>query len=325
MPNANCLFSNINRYNRYKSNTKEKESNSIKNNSKSKQSVKQKNNRSFVIKNNNKKESDLNKMPTNSTISKIKKSDNQSIYNLKVERKNPFHARIKSLKINNKDNDSIYNYLSKTDRSESQEKDKINNHKNEINNIYNKFDNNNCTDISTSKKNNDNKTKYLFEDIEDSTKNTKIIEPKILNIDNNYNNNSNNNSNNSNNNNDNKILILQKNKNIKKDDTHYKKIKIISHKNKNRVLIYSKNNNIKSNFSPNSQVKIDRNDSQKEEKNKKIISNIVQKIKEKIHSIQSTIEDNYSTVRNNSNIDTFFKPSKKDMYHKINSSKNKIS
>ena len=90
MPNANYLFSNINRYNRYKSDTKEKESNSIKNNSKSKQSVKQKNNRSFVIKNNNKKESDLNKMPTNSTISKIKKSDNQSIYNLKVERKNHF-------------------------------------------------------------------------------------------------------------------------------------------------------------------------------------------------------------------------------------------
>ena len=321
-PNPNCLLSNNNNNNLY---TKSKEPNRTKANSKTKKSVKQRNNRSFILKPKNKKDNnDLNiKILTHRSISKNPNPDKyKSNINLKNERKNPFHARIKSFKINYDKNNLYKN--SKTERNYSKEKNIINNfnikkNKNKFDDYNNRNLNHNHNENLTSKKAMINKTNNYLDDIEDSTKNTKIMEQKLLNLDN-FNNDNNDNDNN----NDNKLLILQNNKNNQKIEINKIEKKInIYHGNKNSVLINSKKNKLKNNFSLNIQ-KNDLNNSKKEEKDKKNISNMVQKIKDKIHSIQTTMEDNYNTARNTSNIDISFITNKK-LINKENNPSQKIA
>ena len=327
LPNGNCFLSYHNK--KFSSYQISEKMNRSKNNSRSNNYSSMNvtsENKSFVIKPKHKKlfSNDLNsKMLSRKTLSKNKKRkpNNNKIKTLfKFERKNPFHTRIKSLHINYKYNNSIYK-INKTSISNS-----INRNKNKnSNNILAEKKKINVIKKIKDEKNNKNsilqKTNSAFEDIEDkSTINTKILEQKNFNLEN-YNL-------------DNKLLILEnKNKryltnnqiNLKKKgndsilkDKDFKDF----NRNKNRVILKSKIDIIKRNIlSSNSyergKIKIDispelKNDlnnsynSKKEERNKKLITNIVKKIKDKIHVIQMSMENNNIT-RNNSTIDDSFK------------------
>ena len=297
-------------------------------------------NRSFVIKPKHKKlfSGDLNRqMISRKTLSKNKKANNNKIKTIfKFERKNPFHNRIKSLHINYKYNNSIYK-INKThinnsinrNRNRNKNSNTIVAEKSKINVIKkNKDENNNKNSVLQ-------KTNSAFEDNEDnSTINTKILEQKYVNLDN-YNL-------------DNKLLILEdKNKrfltnneiNIKKKgndyiikDNNFKNF----NRNKNRVILKSKIDLIKKNILANNshekgKIKIDisseiKNDlnnsynSKQEERNKKLITNIVKQIKDKIHIIQMAMENNNIT-RNNSIIDNSFKKEKNSISSSLNSIK----
>ena len=298
---------NINSY------SNSKKSNRAKTNSKPNKSERKANNNSFILRRKNHNDlDDINiKMITHKTISKDKKLENsQPRHYLKVERKNPFHARIRSLQINYKDKNNLYsihNY-NKTDVSNYKDKKIILNSKNKINNINQKYyGENNYNDYSSNKnkiivmkKNNS-----LLEDNE-STKYTKLSEPKSLNYENNNNNFG-----------DNKLLIIdKKNKNIKYNDIIEKKklkhsvlknenIKSNCNRNKNRVIIKTKFDNLKKINSTNRDEE-NRDNSpllKTEEKNNISASNIVQKIKEKIHLLKTAMEDNYNSARSKANKD----------------------
>ena len=347
LPNGNCILSYHNKkLSSYQISEKlNKSKNKSRSNNHSNMNVTSAN-RSFVIKPKHKKlfSCELNRqMLSRKTLSKNKKTNNNKIKTIfKFERKNPFHTRIKSLHMNYKHNNSIY---------------KIN--KNQINNSINKNKNKNRisnTIVAEKKKinvikkikdENNNKNSVLqrtnsaFEDNEDnSTINTKILEQKCVNFDN-YNP-------------DNKLLILEdKNKrfltnneiNLKKKGNDYilkdkdsKDLKDFKdfNRNKNRVILKSKIDKIKKNILSNNshgkgKIKIEispenKNDlnnsynSKKEERNRKLITNIVKKIKDKIHIIQMAMENNNIT-RNNSTIDDSFKKEKNSVSSSLNSLK----
>ena len=297
---------NINSYSNPKKPNREKT------NSKSNKSGRKANNNSFILKRKNHNDfDDINiKIITHKTISKDKKLENsQPKHYLKVERKNPFHARIRSLQINYKDKKNLYNIhnYNKTDLNNYKDKKIILNSKNKINNINQKYyGENNYNDYSSNKnkiivmkKNNS-----LLEDNE-STKNTKLSEQKSLYYD----------TNNNYNFCDNKLLILdKKNKNLKYNDIIEKKkskhnvlknenIKI--NRNKNRVIIKTKFDNLKKITSNNKEEENKDNSPllKTEEKNNISALNIVQKIKEKIHLLKTAMGDNYNSARNKTNKD----------------------
>ena len=321
MPNSNCILSYINK--NIQSIQYPKKSNLTKTNSKPKKSVKTSNNKSFILR--RKKFNllgDLNiKMITHKTNSKTKMpSTHQSKNFLKIDRKNPYHARIRSFQINYKDKNNLYNN-NKIDRSNFIEKTTILIKKNKIIDITQKSDEgNNCNDYSVNKNLTMKKTNSLFEDNE-STKNTKILEQKLLNYDNFTC--------------DNKLLILNKNnKTIENSKINERKLlkncvlknekskNTSFNKNKNRVILKSKLDNLRKNYST-SREHTNRNNSDilKIGGKKKLTSNIVQRIKDKIHLIKTTIEDNYNSARNKSNIDISFNHNNK--YIRLNSNKNK--
>ena len=297
-------------------------------------------NRSFIIKPKHKKlfSGDLNsKIFSRKTLSKNKKANNNKIKTIfKFERKNPFHTRIKSLHMNYKYYNSIYK-INKTQINSSINKSKNRNsntiivEKNRIN-VIKKIKDENYNKNSVLQR-----TNSAFEDNEDnSTKNTKILEQKYVNFDN-YNL-------------DNKLLILEdRNKRFltnneinlkKKGNDNILKDKDFKdfNRNKNRVILKSKIDIIKKNILSNNshengKLKIDfspeiQNDlnnsynSKKEERNKKLITNIVKKIKDKIHVIQMAMENNNIT-RNNSIIDDSFKREKNSISSSLNSLKTK--
>ena len=294
------------------SNQNPKRTNRTKTNSKNKNSVKKSNNKSFILRRKNNKEiDDINiKLYAHNSLSKTKKTSKYPSKNfLKIERKNPFHARIRSLQINYKDKNYLYcnNIIIKTDRSNHKEKGNSIN-KNKINSFIQKFDEeNNMNEFGINKNMVMKKTNSLLEDNE-STKNTKTIEQKLLNYDN-YSSC------------ENKLLILGKNnKNLKdKEINDNKKLKnsvlkngnnkSCSNRNKNKVSTKSKNDTVK---------KICTTSRERDNKNREnspliqseekpiLASNIVQKIKDKIHLIKTTIEDNYNSARHKSNMDNSF-------------------
>ena len=298
---------NINSY------SNSKKSNRAKTNSKPNKSERKPNNNSFVLRRKNHNDfDDINiKMITHKTISKDKKLENpQPRHYLKVERKNPFHARIRSLQINYKDKNNLYNIhnYNKTDISNYKDKKSILNSKNKINNINQKYyGENNYNDYSSNKNKIivKKKNNSLLEENE-STKNTKLSEQKSLNYENNNNNFC-----------DNKLLILdKKNKNLRYNDIIEKKklkhsvlknenIKSNYNRNKNRVIIKTKFDNLKKITSTNRDEE-NRDNSpllKTEEKSNISASNIVQKIKEKIHLLKTAMEDNYNSARNKTNKD----------------------
>jgi serine/threonine protein phosphatase PrpC len=290
----------------------QKKSNRAKTNSKKKKSVKKSNNKSFILRRKNNKEiDDINiKLFAHNTLSKTKKtSKNQSKNFFKIERKNPFHARIRSLQINYRDKNYLYynNSANQTHRSNFKEKGNSSINK-KINSFIQRFDeesNNNEFAI-----NNNRvliKTNSPFEDNE-STKNTKTIEQKLLNFDN-YSC-------------DNKLVILGKNnqtitiKDKEKDINENKKLKNrvlkngsfknTANRNKNKTIIKTKDELVKK-ICTTSREYNDKNKGRSpllKSNEKKLLSlNIVQKIKDKIHLIKTTIEDNYNSARNKSNAD----------------------
>jgi serine/threonine protein phosphatase PrpC len=238
-----------------------------------------------------------------------KTSKNQSKNFFKIERKNPFHARIRSLQINYRDKNYLYynNSANQTHRSNFKEKGNSSINK-KINSFIQRFDeesNNNEFAI-----NNNRvliKTNSPFEDNE-STKNTKTIEQKLLNFDN-YSC-------------DNKLVILGKNnqtitiKDKEKDINENKKLKNrvlkngsfknTANRNKNKTIIKTKDEIVKK-ICTTSREYNDKNKGRSpllKSNEKKLLSlNIVQKIKDKIHLIKTTIEDNYNSARNKSNAD----------------------
>ena len=136
MQSKNCILTINNK--KINESFKIKNSSRKNTNSKNKNAVKNSNNRSFILKPRNKKENNcLNfQIFTHRSISKNKNTkDNKSNYILKIERKNPFHARIRSLQINYKDKDNLYNLNAKTERNNIKEKINIKT-KNKINNNY---------------------------------------------------------------------------------------------------------------------------------------------------------------------------------------------
>ena len=300
-------------------------------------------NRSFIIKPKHKKlfSCDLNsKMLSRKTLSKNKKANNSKIKTiLRCERKNPFHTRIKSLHMNIKYNNSLY----KINKTQMNNSININKKKNRNSNTI-VAEKNKINIIRKIKDENNNKNSVLqrtnsaFEDNEDnSTINTKILEQKCINFDN-YNL-------------DNKLLILEdKNKrfltnneiNLKKKGNDYilkdKDLKDFKdfNRNKNRVILKSKidiikknillsnsyeKSKLKINISPETKNDLDNSyNSKKEERNKKLITNIVKKIKDKIHVIQMAMENNNIT-RNISTIDDSFKKEKNSISSSLNSLK----
>ena len=294
------------------------------NNKDKKMSVKTQNNKSFVLRPKNKK---INHEKINQILSKkliykngnsfkhdkkkISKNKNNKINEPKLS-KNAFHSRIKSFQIDFKDK-YFSNNFTKTERSIYDEKTSKNQNisKNkQINNakeIFNK-------DCTISKNFYSNKTNNLFEDIEEgSTKNTKILEQKMLTIDNL--------------NTDEKIIILNdrntkaeersNNINITNNRNNYKKINIACRSKKifnnsfcqrNRAFsptLRNKLNNLRQNILVNkdqqekkdisiicsikdeySKTKNESKNKNKETQNKKKITNLIQKIKEKIQNIQ---------------------------------------
>ena len=338
MSNPNCILYPKNNKNLIDE-KKSRKSSKSKSLSKTKNSVRPKNNRSFILKPKNKKENiEISmKIVEHRTISKKKKSNNNNAKNfLKVQRKNPFHARIKSLQINYKDKNYLYN-INKTERNNYQN----NNNsikKNKFNDLHYKLDgDHNYNDDSVKKNTITNKINYLnyFEENEgDSTKNSKFLEQKFLNFDN-YSH-------------ENKLIIFEEKNKIK--DKNIKHYKIINRKNKNNngngtIKNFSKKDKIKvlqkskidilKPISSTSREKEKRDNSYKIRKkinnlkakeNKKNISNIVQRIKDKIHLIQNTIQDNncnYNTTRNTTNKDISFNIERKTNLSKNNYLKNK--
>ena len=327
--NPNCILYPVNNKNLINNNisTKPLITKSL---SKSKNTINPKCNRSFIIKPKNKNENfEISKsFVKHRTISKNKKSSNNNSKKiLKVQRKNPFHARIKSFQINYKDKD-LYN-ISKTERNNY--KENFNNmtiKKYKINNIMNKYDeenNSNYNNYTLNKNTYVNKGNFFEGKNDNCNNNIKLLDPKFLK----FNNHSH----------ENKLLIFEnKVKNIKHKINNKKEInnKNISKNNKN--LIKSKIDifNINSYTSREKEkkdnyTKIKNNiNISKEEENRIIISNIVQKIKDKIHLIQNAIQDNnnYNTTRNTTNKDISFNKEKKKIssnnnYLKIKKTKNK--
>ena len=321
MPNKNCILTINNR--KIIENIKPKKSGFSKSKSKSKKTVKARNNKSFILRPKNRNENlDLNfKIVTFRSTSKNKKPINlDSKQFLKIERKNPFHARIKSLQINYKDKNLFY--YPQTKKNNNKEKININIKKNNINNIHHKFEEGHNLNSFSNKNIFNKKGNSAFEDNEEnnSTKNTRIIEQKDLNIDN-YNNN-------------NKLLILgNKNKNIrcikinKKKDIDNKTIiiqdnRIVndSYRYQNKVLSKSRKNKGKKNSTSKdkekrenlSLVDIKLKNEKKEENNKKIMS-IIQKIKNKLHLMQASLKENNWNTTNNSNKDISFSKGRKTL------------
>ena len=306
------------------------------NNKDIKMSVKTLNNKSFVLRPKNKK---INHEKINQILSKkliykngdsfihdkkkISKNKNNKINEPKLS-KNSFHTRIKSFQIDFKDN-YFSNNFKKTERTVYEEKTSKKQNiskKNRINNAKESF-NKECI---ISKNFYSNKTYNLFEDIEEgSTKNTKILEQKMLTIDNL--------------NTDEKIILLsdretkveELNNNINTTNNRkiYKKINIAYRSKKmfnnsfcqgNRAfspMLRNKLNNLRKNILVNKgqQEKKDiskicdikceysktkKENNNKETQNKKKITNLIQKIKEKIQIIQD-IKDRTNCISKRNN------------------------
>ena len=287
-------------------------------------SVKTINNKSFVLRQKNKKinHEKINKIISKKLIynngnsfihdkKKISKNKSNKINESKLS-KNPFHSRIKSFQIDFKDKSFSNNFI-RTERTmydEKTSKKQNKSKKNKINNTKESFN----KDYTITKNFYSNKNNNLLDDTEEiSTKNTKILEQKVLTIDNL--------------NTDEKIIILSDrntkdeelnyNININKSKKNYKKINIacrsknifnnsFCQRNKaysptlrNKLNYLQKNilvnkehqekkdiskisdSDIKNGFS---KTKI--NNNMKENENKKKISDLIQKIKDKIQNIQ---------------------------------------
>ena len=320
VPNANCILSYNNK--KIKINKDSSKLYRTKDNSKSNNHLNKyikPMNRSFIVKPKHKKGvSEVNfKTLLHKSNSKIKKTNINKINNIfKLENKIQCHARIKSLQINYKDKNNLYK-LNKIEKNK--ESNSINNSKKKykINNSIKKFEDDSKKNIIS------NKTNSLFEENEDnSTINTKILEQqKFVNIENN--------------NHSNKFLILgEKNKkHIPNTEMNKKKeihnnilknsnMKNISDKNNNRVIIKYKMDNLKKNILINKSnekrdssniIRTELNNSKKEIKNKKLIENIVQKIKEKINLIQTAKKNNnFNNAVNDYSIDVSLKRDKKN-------------
>ena len=178
----------INNHTINKSNNNNTSSQNIK---ETKLSVKGMNNKSFVLRTKKVKEINekFDKISFNKLSYKVGKSfvnSNKKTSmkpnknNLEKKVQNPIHTRIKSFQVELKDN-YFSNNISKTERNNYKENISTNRNKikkkklNELEYTYNEY--------STINNNNFNKT-TVFEDIEESTKNTKLFDQKIETLDN---------------------------------------------------------------------------------------------------------------------------------------------
>ena len=301
-----------------------------------KMSVKTINNKSFVLRPKHKK---VNHEKINNILSKkllyknvnsfkkdTKKISKNKNDKLNESKKNPFHTRIKSFQIDFKDK-YFFNNFPITERSNLEEKTSINQNRLKKNRIINNAKESFNKDHTISNNFYWNKTNNVFEDIDDvSTKNTKILEQKVLNIDNL--------------NTDEKMIILS-NRNTKADDINksittnnwknYKKINNTSKtKNifnnsfnqKNRAFspaLRNKLNNLRKNILVNKEQQEKKDDSKiykisdiksqytkikneinkKEIDKKKKITNVIQKIKDKLQNIQDIKNNTISISKRN--------------------------
>ena len=322
----------------------------IKSEKEQKMSVKTVNNMSFVLrakyrKANNEKidntiSKKLNYKNGNSFIKDLKGVSKNKIYKINGEKgpKNPFHSRIKSFQIDFKDKYFLNNF-NKTEKSMYEEKTTVKHNKiNKINNIKENIN----KDYTIPKNFYSNKTNNYFEDIEDnSTKNTKIFEQKVVTLDNLCS--------------DEKIIILsdrtaridpekEMNKTSHNSRQKFKKLNNLKNKsrktynnsfyNRNRAFspsIHNKLNNIRKNILANKEKerkeissiinktrlefsktkKTMKKEREKQNENKKKINNLIQKIKDKIQNMKEIKNKTNCTIRNDFPGDaTFFKERK---------------
>ena len=318
----------------------------IKSDNEMKMSVKTINNKSFVLRPKYKKENNpkINQNFSKKVVYKngnsfisdrkkiIKNKDNKA--KQEKNKKNIFHARIKSFQLDFKDK-YFLNNINKIGKNGNDEKVSINQKSNEKSIINNRQDNY-CKDYSLTNHNYLNKTNNIFEDIEEnSTKNTKVVEQKVLTLDNLEP--------------ENKIIILSDRNSkintkreifINNNKEKYKKISIITNKNKNLYnnSFYKRNrafspcmrnkiNNIRKNILANKEHDKKENSSEKnyqekynfsktkinfkkakikhnsnEYDNKKNISELIQKIRDKMQSIKTTQKENIIRNNNSKNI-----------------------
>jgi len=326
--NHENIFNSHNVTKQNRNNTPTKSDNEIK------KSVKTINNKSFVLRPKYRK---VNHSKIDKILSKklIYNNGNSFTFNVKKilknrdnkvnqdkNKNNPFHSRIKSFQLDFKDKYYLNNF-NKTENNIYDDKTmiKLNGNKK---NIINRKQDNLYKDYSMTNNIYLNKTNNIFEDIEEnSTKNTKIIEQKILTLDNIDR--------------EEKIIIISdrnskidtekeinKNANIQ----NYKKISNLTNKNKNIInnSFYKRNrafspcmrnkmNNIRKNILSNkekakkdissiidkkfkennfSKTKINfrKDKNLNEYENKKNISILIQKIRDKRQSIQTNKKDN---------------------------------
>ena len=265
-------------------------------------------------------------------LKKVSQNKNNKINDDKKP-KNPFHARIKSFQIDFRDKYYLNNF-NKTERSiYDDEKTTIRQTKNNKNNIKGKI-NKDCT---INKNFYSYKINNYFEDIEDnSTKNTKIFEQKVVTLDNLST--------------DEKLIILsdratkigpekEMNKTAHSSRQNFKKINNLNNKNKrtynnsfynrNRAFspsIYNKLNNIRKNILANKEqerkeissiinkTKLEfsktkkniKKEKEKQIENKKKISNLIQKIKDKMQNMKEIQSKANSTIRNDFSKNNFY-------------------
>ena len=267
---------------------------------------------------------------------KISKNKQNIINDIKKS-KNPFHARIKSFQIDFKDK-FFANNLNKTERSTFyDERTLINKNKSKKNKINNEKEMFN-KDYTISKNFYSNKSNNNFEDLEDnSTKNTKIFEQNVLTLDSMSldekmiilsdrntkieEENENKKGINCNINNKQKYKkinnISNKGKNTFRN-SFYKKNRAFSPSLRNKLnnlrkniltnkeqdkseisSIINKNYETKHDFSKKRKIKIKKEKQNlKDIENKKKVSNLIQKIKDKIQSIQEIENKNNNTLNN---------------------------
>ena len=338
----------------------------IKNSKEMKMSVKTVNNKSFVLRPKYRKvnHEKINKILSKKLIyksgnsfindsKKISKNKQNKINDIKKS-KNPFHERIKSFQIDFKDH-YFSNNLIKTERSTNydertlikENKSKKSRVKN-IKDIFNK-------DYTITKNFYSNKTNNIFEDLEEnSTKNTKILEQKVLTLD-------------SMSLNEKIIILSDRNTKIEEEKENkkeincnnnikqkFKKISNITDKSKNTFRsnfckknranrafspsLRNKLNNLRKNILTNkeqeksenssiinkncetkrdfSKTKKIKNEKEKEKQNlkdienKKKMSNLIQKIKDKIQNMQEVENKNNNTLNDFSKNISFMKERK---------------
>jgi serine/threonine protein phosphatase PrpC len=287
-----------------------KKSRSSKTNSKHKKSVDSINNKSFHLRRKKNNEfDDINiKMITHKTMSKnTQQNKPQSKYALRTNNKKIYHNRIKSFEINvqDKDNNKVYN-SNKTDRNNFNEKKNISINKIKINSFIGKkegkiYDNEYSMDRNKSKNIIVKKTNSLLEDNE-STKNTKKSEQKLINYDN-YTT-------------ENKFLIVThkfKNKNYnninekkksKNNVLNNEDNRSISNRNKNKLNIKPNLGNLKKNNSIKREYGYTGISPPNKEESKE---DIIQKIKDKIEFLKATIEENNNSGRDKANKEISYK------------------